>query len=360
MAAWHKQRIKLFKDLTEAGGVPGYEKEIRGILKEHLKEVGEVEQDNLGSIIFKKQGQSQSPRVMLPAHMDEIGFMVRLVTDDGFVRFIPLGGWWHQVLMGQRVVIKGKKGDVPGVIGSKPPHILKEEERKQAVKMEDMFIDVGASGKKEVEESFGIRPGNPIIPLSPFTVMKNGKTYLAKAWDDRVGCALMVDILKKLVSVDHPNTVYGVGTVQEEVGTRGAKTAAEVVNPDVAIVLEVGIAGDVPGIKPEEAQGSLGKGPQVCLYDSGMIPNLKLRDLIIETAEKKKIPYQFTVLERGATDGRPIHVHARGVPCVYLGIPTRHIHSHAGIIHQDDYENGLRLILEVIQKLDKKTVKDLI
>ncbi|MFW6162198.1 MAG: peptidase M28, partial [Planctomycetota bacterium] len=154
-----------------------------------------------------------------------------------------------------------------------------------------------------------------------------------------------------------PNTVIGVGTVQEEVGTRGAETAADAVDPDLCLVLDVGIASDVPGFKAEDKEkGTLGKGPQICFLDSGMIPNLALRDFLVDLAEAQKIPYQISMLERGATDGRPIHLHGVGVPTVYIGIATRYIHSHAGIIHADDYDNAVKLLVAAIQRLDAETV----
>jgi endoglucanase len=356
----NKERLQLLRELTEVSGVSGYETEVKNVLKKYLKGLADVTYDKIGSIVFRKEGESSTPKVMIPGHMDEIGFMVRFITDDGFIKFWPLGGWFDQVLLSQKVVIKSSKGDIIGIIGSKPPHILTEEERKKVIEIKDMFIDIGASSKKEVEEDFGIKPGDPIIPFSEFKEMWNKKCLLAKAWDDRVGCALFVEVIKELQKVKHPNTVYGVGTVQEEVGLRGARTSSWVVEPDVAIIAEVGIASDVPGAKPEEICGKLGKGPQIAIYDAGMIPNLKLRDLVVDIAKKKKIPFQFTSLNRGATDGGVIHIHTKGVPCVYIGVPTRYIHSHAGIINIDDYENTLKLIVETVKVLDKKKVEELI
>jgi endoglucanase len=295
---------------------------------------------------------------MLPGHMDEVGFMVKLITDKGFLKLTPVGGWWNQVLLAQRVIVQTVKGNVIGVIGSKPPHILKEDERNQVMKLEAMFVDIGAKDKKTAE-SMGVRPGDPVVPVSPFVRMGKTRCLMAKAWDDRAGCGVFIEVLRQLQGTKHPNTVFGVGTVQEEVGCRGAKTAASVVSPDVAIVCEVGIAADVPGINEDEAQGKLGGGPQICVRDGSMIPNIRLRNLAVEVAESLKIPYQFTVLERGATDGGPIHVHAEGVPSLYIGIPTRHIHSHSGIINEADFDNTVKLVTAMIKRLDGKTVADL-
>lgn len=345
---------KLLKELTEASGVPGYETEIRNVVRGYFQSLGEINDDKMGSLICRQAGTAELPKVMLAGHMDEIGFMVKYVSKEGFIKFTALGGWWDQVLLGQRVTIKTGKGDVVAVIGAKPPHVLPEEERKKVVEKKDMYIDIGATSQKEVEAA-GVRVGDPIIPVSPFTVMAAPGAYLAKAFDDRLGNALTIDVMRGL-GANHPNAVYGVATVQEEVGVRGATTSVDVVNPDVAIVLEVDIAGDVPGIKPEESPVKLGGGPSLLVYDARMIPNLKLRDLVIETAREGDIPLQFNAMEGGATDGSAIHLHKSGVPTVVVSVPTRHIHSHAGIIHRNDYDRTVSLLTKLIQKLDAETV----
>jgi len=353
------ESLELLRELTEASGVSGYEQEVREIIRRHLQEITVIEQDRLGSIVCRKEGDSEVPRIMIAGHMDEIGFVVKFITDEGFIKFGTLGGWWGHVMLAQRVLIKTQKGDVPGLIGSKPPHILTEEERKKLLEPKDMYIDVGATSGEEVR-SLGIRPGDPIIPVFPFTISGTGKTYMGKGFDDRVGCGLLIDVIKRLAKEKHPNTVYGVGTVQEEVGLRGARTSSWVVEPDVGITLETGVAGDVPDVKKEEAQAKLGKGPIIVIRDGSMIPNLRLRDLFIETAEELKIPYQFDSLDRGGTDSGAIHLHRRGVPNLVVAVPTRHIHSHAGIIHRDDYDQTLNLVTAVIKKLDALTVENLI
>jgi len=351
--------LKMLKDLCDAPGVPGYEDEVRKVVRKYLPKGVKTSCDALGSIVCEKAGSSERPRIMIPGHMDEIGFMVKIVTDDGFVKFQPLGGWWDQVLLGQKVAVYGSKGPVTGLIGSKPPHILPAEERSKVVQKKNMFIDVGAGNKKEVEK-YGIRPGDPIVPVFTFEKMKNPKLLMAKAWDDRVGVGLFISVLKKLQKVRHANTVYGVGTVQEEVGTRGAKTSAYVVDPDVCLVAEVGISGDVPGIKPDEAQGELGGGVQICIHDSGMIPHRGLRDFVLGVAKKEKIKTQICSLAGGATDGRPIHLHKGGVPTIYLGVPTRYIHTHGGILHADDYDAAVKLVVAVCRRLDSAALKKIL
>jgi len=351
------ETLELLKVLTEAHGVAGYEGEVRQVLHGYLEPLGEVTQDNLGSLICHQPGKG--PKVMLAGHMDEIGFMVHHITKEGYLKFVQLGGWWDQVLLGHRVIIKTTKGDVTGVIGAKPPHIIAADERKKVVEKKDMYIDIGASSEDEVKAA-GVRIGDPIVPKAEFEVLASGKTLLAKAFDDRVGCGLVIDVLKKLAEQPGQIDLYGVATVMEEVGLRGATTSVRAIDPDVAIILEIDIAGDVPGVKPEEARTRLGAGPSIILYDRGMIPNLKLRDLVIDTAEDEGIPLQISSYSvGGTTDGAKIHLHGIGIPTIVLAVPTRHIHSHGGIIHRDDYENCVRLLLAVIQRLDDKTIANL-
>lgn len=350
--------LELLSELTEAHGVPGYEAPVRAVVRKYLEPLGEISQDKIGSLICRKNGTSDQPRVMLAGHMDEIGFMVKHITKEGFIKFLPLGGWFDQVLLGQRVVVKARNGDVVGVIGAKPPHLLPADERDKVVKKKDMYIDIGATSREEVESS-GVRPGDAVIPRSDFVTMANGKTYLSKAFDDRVGTALVISTLQALQDHDHPNAVYGVATVMEEVGLRGATTSVRAVDPDVAIILESDIAGDVPGIKPEESSVALGAGPTMLIYDARMIPNLKLRDLVMDTSKEIDVGLQVSYVEGGATDGGAIHLHNTGVPTVVIGVAARHIHSHSSIIHRDDYDGAVKLLTAVLKKLDADTVTGL-
>jgi endoglucanase len=352
------ETLELLKELTEAHGVPGYEAPVRAVVRKYLEPLGEISQDKIGSVICKSLGSSESPRVMLAGHMDEIGFMVKHITKEGFINFLQLGGWFDQVLLGQRVIIKTGQGDVVGVIGAKPIHLQPADQRDKVVKKQDMYIDIGASSQEEVETA-GVRPGDPIIPRADFVPLANEKTYLSKAFDDRVGTALVISTLQAVHGKGHPNTIYGVATVMEEVGVRGATTSVRLIDPDVAIVLESDIAGDVPGIKPEESSVKLGKGPTVLIYDARMIPNLKLRELVMETARANEVPVQVSYVEGGATDGAAIHLHNTGVPTVVIGVAARHIHSHSSIIHRDDYDAAVKLLVALVKRLDAKTVAEL-
>ncbi|UCD98586.1 MAG: M42 family metallopeptidase [Chloroflexota bacterium] len=349
--------LELLKELTEANGIPGYESPVRNIVRNLLEPLGKISQDKIGSVICEVNGSSEAPKLMLAGHMDEIGFMVKHITKEGFLHFLPLGGWFDQVLLGQRLVIKTKKGDVVGVIGAKPPHLLSADQRTKVVKRTDMYIDIGATSKEEVEDA-GVRPGDPVIPRADFVPLASGKTYLSKAFDDRVGVALIISSLRQLKPGEHPNTIFGVATVQEEVGVRGATTSVRAVDPDLAIVLESDIAGDVPGIKPEESSVELGKGPTVLIYDARMIPNIKFRDFVMDLAEEIEVPLQISYVEGGSTDGAAIHLHNTGVPTVVIAVPVRHIHSDSSIIHRDDYDNAVKLLVEMLKRLDSEKVAE--
>ncbi len=240
-----------------------------------------------------------------------------------------------------------------GVVGSKPPHELRDDDRKKVLEIKDMYIDVGATSDWDPRKKLDIRPGDPILPESPFTVMANPDLLLAKAWDNRMGCALAAETAIHLKGKAHPNVLFAVATVQEEVGLRGAQTSANKIRPDVALALDVGIAHDTPGTEGDE---KLGGGPLVVIYDASAIPNRALRDLVIDTAAKLKQPLQFESVERGGTDAGRIHLTGEGVPSLSLGIPARYIHSHVSIIDRRDFDATVRLLVALVKRLDRKTV----
>ena len=348
------QTTQFLKELVEAHGVPGFEHEVATVMGRHLKGIGTISRDRLGSFVCEKAG-AKGPRVMLAGHLDEVGFLVKSVTKDGFVKFLPLGGWWGHVVLAQRLIIKTRKGDVLGVVGSKPPHELRDEDRKRVLEIRELYLDVGAASGFDVKK-LDIRPGDPIVPDSPFTVMSNPNLLLAKAWDNRLGCALAAETAKRLRGVKHPNTLLAVATAQEEVGLRGAQTSAYKVKPDVAIALDTGIAHDTPGTEGDE---KLGGGPLVVIYDATAIPNRRLLDLVMDTARKLRIPLQFESVERGGTDIGRIHLYGEGVPSIAMGCATRYIHSHVSIIDRRDFEKTVQLLVGLVKRLDQKTVDSL-
>ncbi len=351
-----KYSKELLIQLSQAAGTSGNEGEVRNIIRQHLAGLAEFSYDKTGSMICRRQEGQVSPSIMLAAHLDEVGFIVRLITSDGFIKFYNLGGWWGHTMLAQRVIIKTATGDVPGIIGTKPVHHLGPEERDKVMEIKEMFIDVGAKDQQQAMEEFGISPGDHIVPHTIVTEMKNPRLISGKAFDDRVGVALFIETIRKLNGTELPNAVYGVGTVQEEVGMRGARTAVEAVNPDVAIVLEGAPADDTPGFSKEESQGALGEGPQLRVFDPCMIPNRNFIRFVTETAKACNIPIQIAVRTSGGTDGGPIHVHKSGIPTVVLAPPVRYIHGHISLLHLDDYDNTLTLLLELLKRLDTETV----
>ena len=355
-----EKATNIMKRMMESFGPSGFERETARIIKQYMTDYSDkILKDKLGSLIFVAEGESERPHILLAGHLDEIGFVISGIDKTGFLNFNTLGGWWDQVLLSQRVVVRTKKGNIHGVIAAKPPHLLTEEERKKVLERKDMFIDVGATSKEEAEE-MGVKIGDPVVPWSPFSLIREGKIAMGKAFDDRIGAFIIMESIRRIKEdqIEHPNTVFGAATVQEEVGLRGAQTVSHVVDPDVGIVLEVDIAGDVPGIKPYEAPTKVGKGPTVLTYDRSMIPNQPLKEFVIETAEKAGIPLQLSQIARGGTDAGRIHLNRAGCPSAVISVPTRHIHSHVGLLGLDDVENAVRLVVELVKKLDKKTVEN--
>jgi endoglucanase len=342
--------MELMKELCLAPGVSGSEDEVAKIIARELKDVADkIETDSMGNLIATKKGDKKAPTVMLAAHMDEIGLMVRYIDDNGFIRFSTIGGINDQMLMNQTVTIHSSVGeDVIGVIGSKPPHVTTPEERKKVVKFDDMFIDIGAKDKEEAEKM--VRVGDVMTFNSIFAEYPNN-LVMGKAIDNRAGCYVMIEVLKR---VDTRATVYCVGTVQEEVGLKGAKTAAFKLNPDLAFALDVTLSGDHPGIKPDEAPVVIGKGPSVILADAsgrGILTFKSIKDMLIKAGDENGIPYQLEVSDGGTTDGSSIHLTREGIPTGVLSVPTRYIHTPVSVCSMDDIEYTIELIVKAINDL---------
>lgn len=349
-----KKTLKLLKDLSTISGVSGDEKKVSRYILEQIKDfVNEVEYDNLGSLIaLKKQN---GPRVMIAASMDEIGLLVTSITKDGFVKFQVLGSWSSQIMLAQVWEISTKKGAVYGVTGAKPIQAMPFDKRNIKIPIESMYLDIGVASRQEAE-ALGVTPGNRVCPQTEFRVLGNEKYLLGKAWGNRVGSAVVIEVLKRLEN--HQNQVFGAFTVQKEIGLRGAKTSSYLVEPEIAISIDAGLADDVPSGSPNEQ--SLGKGPQIMLYDAGLIPNQSLRRLAIETAKENDIPFQESVGIASRTDAALMHVAHRGAASLAITIPTRYMHSHTSIIHYDDFENTVKLLVALLSKLDRLTVDSIL
>lgn len=295
LACAQDQTVQTLQRIADTPGPPGFEEPIRKVMVDYMKPLSQsIRYDGMGSIIAV-QGAS-GPRVMVDAHMDELGGIIRRVTPKGFLTMQMLGGWLDQALVDQRWLIIGSKGAVHAVTGIRDIHVMTPEERTHVFPRNQLYLDVGAKNEAEVRK-LGLSPGDPVVPDSPFTVMNGTDNYLAKGWDDRVGCAVVVEAMRRLQNRPHPNQIFWTITTQEEVGLRGAHTAADVVKPDLAIALEGGVTGDVFEGHPEETQVRLGGGPGIFLYDSSELPNRKLVAFTKQAATAAGIPLQTDLVQ---------------------------------------------------------------
>jgi putative aminopeptidase FrvX len=337
---------ELLRKLAEAHGISGYESEVRAIIEAELEEyVDEIRIDKLGNLIATRQGKK--PSVMLAAHLDEIGLMVKHVNDEGFITFSPIGGWFDQTLLNQRVILQARGGGLYGVIGSKPPHGMKKEEREKVIKLEDMFIDVGARSREEVEQ-MGISVGTPII-LDRHLADLGNERVTCKAFDNRAGVAVMIEALKRTAT---DCEVYAVSTVQEEVGLKGARTSAYALTPDVALAIDVDVAGGHPGIEKKDVPVELEKGPVITVSDAsgrGIITPPAVLNWLKETAAQYNIEYQLSVEDGGNTDASVIHLTKSGIPTGIVSIPTRYIHSPVELLSLRDLTNCADLIARALE-----------
>ena len=283
------------------------------------------------------------------------GGIVRRVTPQGFVSMQMLGGWLDQALPDQRWVIIGRKGPVAAVTGIRDVHVVPADERTRVYPRDGLYLDVGARTAAEVA-ALGIGPGDPVVPDAPFRVLGGGGRYLGKAWDDRVGIAVVIEALRRLRAEGHPNRLFVAATVQEEIGLRGARTAADLIKPDIGIAIEGGITGDSPGRNPEETQAVLGGGPGIFLYDSSALPNRKLVALVADTAARASIPLQRDLVQGYGDDSAAIQATAGGVPTVNLVVPARYTHAHNGVIDRADFDGMVALVVALIKRLDTATV----
>ncbi len=348
---------ELLKALSEAAGPPGLEEPVRALVLERMRPLAdEITFDGLGSVIAS-QG-SGGPRVMLDAHLDELGGMVRRVRADGFLSMQMLGGWLDQALVDQRWIIMGSKGPVHAVMGIRDVHVVPAEERGRVFPRDGLFLDVGARSADEVK-ALGVGPGDAVVPDAPFEELNGTGRYMGKAWDDRVGMAVLLEAMRRLAGESHPNRIFYAATVQEEVGLRGAHTAADAVRPDVGIALEGGVAGDAPGARPEETQARLGAGPGLFLYDSSQMPNQKFVALVRATASKLGLPLQLDLVQGYGDDSAEIQKSNGGVPTVNIVVPVRYTHAHNGVMDRKDFDQTVDLVVGLLKALDAATVADL-
>ena len=351
--------LQLLQRLADAPGPPGAEEAVRALMVPEMKQFStKLSYDGIGSVIAEQPAPAtfaQAPRVMIDAHMDELGGMVRRITPNGFLTMQMLGGWLDQALVDQRWIIIGSKGPVHAVTGIRDIHIVPAEERTRVFPRDQLYLDIGAKNAAEAA-AMGVEPGDPVVPDAPFTVMNGSKNYLGKAWDDRIGCAVLLEAMRRTMTMPHPNTLIYVATVQEEIGLRGARTATQAVKPELGIAIEGGITGDTAGARPEESQVKLGAGPGMFLYDSSTIPNRKFVAFIRKTAAAANIPLQADLVQGYGDDSAEMQMNNGGTPTINLVVPVRYTHAHNGIVNRGDFDQMVDLVVDLLLKLDRKTV----
>ncbi|MBM4183267.1 MAG: M42 family metallopeptidase [Gemmatimonadetes bacterium] len=351
---------RLLRDLSEAPGPSGFEEAVRALVVGEYRALGaEIAFDGLGSVLATLPGSPNGPRIMVTAHLDEVGLMVQYITDDGFLRVRNLGGFLDQAYPDQRWTVLGRNGPIQAFSGLPTVHVTPADQRARVWSLSEIFLDVGATSRAEAE-GLGIRPGDGIAPWSPFTVLPNGR-YAAKAWDDRVGLAVMIAAARRIRAegIRVPARVVWVATSQEEVGLRGAQTAVDLADADLGISVEAGVAADYPGIGPTQAQERLGRGPGIFLLDSSMIPNRKLRDFFFDVARAEGIPLQTDVLTGYGEDGAEIQLYDTGRPAVNITVPARYLHAHTGVIQRSDFDQAVELLIQVLLRLDADAVAEI-
>ncbi|WP_292319188.1 M42 family metallopeptidase [Caldisphaera sp.] len=355
--------FEILKKLTYDVGISGYEDNIRGMVIDELKNYADsLEVDSLGNVIAVKKGSKSSKKLMIAAHMDEIGLMISYIDERGFLKFAPVGGITERTLLGQKVKIITKDNKIiKGVIGLKPPHIMKPEEAKQVPDFSDLYIDIGFFSKDEVLKN-GIDIGSIVSFDRELERIGNGDIVTGKSLDDRAGLAAMIQAFKNIDN--NEVNIYAVATVQEEVGLKGAKVSAFRVEPDIAIALDVTIASDVPSIPEGSWVCKLNQGPAIKLIDgqkgTGLIANKKLVDFVTNVANKYNVPYQLEVLTGGTTDASAMNLNKEGVPSIAISIPARYIHSPVEVVSLNDLENTSILATKVAKEMNEKTILNLI
>ncbi len=342
--------MQLLSKLTESFGVPGNEAQVAKIMADELRKAGyKTEIDRFGNVIARSPSARKKP-LMLGAHMDEIGMLVKFINDKGFIRFVKIGGIDNRVLVNQRVVIQTEKGPIYGVIGNKPPHMQKPEDMKSAIDNKSLFVDIGAKNRKDAEK-MGVRIGDPVA-FDISTKVLNSKLVTGKALDNRVGCYVLLEIARR---VRNKNVVL-VGTAQEEVSTfgKGAMVAAYNLEPSAFIAVDTSIAGDHPEMSEDESLIHLHKGPAICLVEAGgrgNVADARLRELSILVAKKSKTPYQLEVIEGGATDAASVYGERGGIPSIAICVPTRYIHSNVAVCAVDDIEKTANYLVKLVEEL---------
>lgn len=357
------ESAKLIEKLSNAPGVSGFEDEVLDVAKRYLDSSFKIEEDRIRNLFIKKNSPNKTkaktslPKVMLDAHADEVGFMIQAVNSNGTLKFLNLGGWNPQTISAHAVKIKTTKGDwIKGVVASKPTHFMSADEMKKPLQLSSMVIDIGATSGREVAEKFHVKAGAPVVPDVAFTHDRKNDLIIGKAFDDRLGCAALLEVMKNHINNDLDLDIYGVLSSQEELGLRGANVAARKINPDIAIVLE-GTPADDTFNSPDFIQAGLRKGPQIRHMDRSVLANPRFVRFAVEIAEKNRIPIQQAVRSGGGNNAGVLTLHDRGIPTITIGIPVRYIHSHHCIATMTDFKHMVEWCKAILNNLTPEIIE---
>ncbi len=353
-----QERLQFLKEISEVNGISGNEKEVSKVFEHYAAPYADrIEHDQLGCIFAYQDGEKDQPTVMICGHMDEVGFLVARIEDSGLLRLHPVGGWWNHVVLAEVMTVKTRDGrEYKGVVGAQPPHGLPPEMRAKVLETKDLYLDMGVKDKKMIED-LGIRVGDTVTPYTEFRVLNDGKTLLGKAWDDRIGMAIALEVLQNLKEKKHKANYVAVGTVQEEVGLRGARTAAYHVHPDIAFATDVTMSYDLPGSPNNPTK--LGSGVALSIMDGSAIAHRGLFDFVEKIAKEKGVRYTYDMLTAGGTDSGEIHKQFDGIINMTISLPCRYFHSHVSLIDIEDYKAAVDLMTAVVEAIDQGALNDL-
>lgn len=354
------RELDFIKDMSNANGVSGYEDEVLDVIRNYVGNKFEIIEDKMRNLcIYSKKYDEKLPTLMLDGHSDEVGFMVQSIQGNGLIKFLAIGSWFSQNVGAHKVRVKNSDGKyITGIVASKPPHFMTDKEKNKIFEIRDLLIDVGSTSREETISKYKIEPGAPIVPDVKFEYQEENDIMIGKAFDNRFGCALVVEVMKLVEELDVKINVVGAISSQEEIGTRGSVLTSNRIKPDIAIIFE-GTPADDSHRDCFESQGAVKKGPQIRHRDTSMIANPRFIKFARDIAKNKKIKFQDAVREGGGTDAGKIHLSNEGVPCFVIGVPVRYAHTHYGISSYEDFVGAKIWAVEIIKNITKEVIDKL-
>lgn len=350
--------IEMIKKFSNANGVSGFEDEVLEVARLYAIDEYEIKEDHIRNLYFeRKNNTDDKPSILLDAHSDEVGFIVQAIKPNGTMTFLPLGGWVPDTIPASKVRVRNRDGKyISGIIASKPPHFMANRDKPESLSIDQMVLDIGACSKEEVINDYKIRIGAPIVPDVECTYDEDKGLFIGKAFDCRIGCAAVMETMKRLENENLDMNVLGTLSSQEEVGERGMDLITKTIHPDIAIVFE-GCPADDTFQESWLIQSALRQGPMLRHFDKSMITNPRYQKFALDLAEELNIPCQESVRSGGGTNGKMLHVSNNGTPAIVIGVPVRYIHSHHGFTTYEDFDNAVKLAVAIVKKLNANIIE---